>query len=777
MPRDLRLGGARSFGLRTRSGALRCVQLGLVLLALGCGGSRAEPSREGAGVAAATGMGAPPTAAARGAAGRGGTAGGSGAGPGAGTPSGAAAHSGGAAGVALTPAAGSGAALASSACTGAGTGAIASNAGAGAGVAAAGACLSAGAGGGVAAAGACVGAGASACVSAEAGARVAAAAGAGVSAGARAAAGGGAPQPPLTAGPNEWRTMGYDERNWYFNPQEKGLSAQNARQLIEKWRFTISGIPMGALSIADGKVFATATGGTYAIDLETGKQVWARTDLGGNAAPGYSAGFVYVQTSLPPQVYKLSALDGKTVWGPIRNCNDDSSCSGESSPTIVGDTVYVGMESNMAEASFAPGTANGKRGGVRALAADSGELRWLYQTVQEPNSASEDGASVWSSISVDVPAGLVFATTGNSYTVAGPNANAFHAIDLASGARRWVKQVRQGDVFTAVAALAGKDSTKFDFDFGANPILAEVGGKRVVAAGDKGGAFWVLERETGEILWRRDDLAPSADATTGGILMNGAFDGRAFYVVSNDARSGGAVLHRLDGATGASAWSHPFKELTWGAPSLANGVLFVPNNSTLYALNADTGEVLTQLETGGTMVAAAPAIAQGTVVVKSGFLYTVPSTMLNDQVICYALPGTSNASTGSAGQGHAAAAPAAASFSAIFQGIIVGTGCSSGQCHSLAAAGALDLTTQEAAYRNLVSVPAKGRVAPSSAAASCSSSGLLRVAPGEPDRSLLVSKLEHTQTCGAPMPNAGTRLPVAQLQLLRDWIQAGARND
>jgi outer membrane protein assembly factor BamB len=340
----------------------------------------------------------------------------------------------------------------------------------------------------------------------------------------------------------------------------------------------------------------------------------------------------------------------------------------------------------MAEASFSPADATGKRGGVRALHADSGELRWLYQTIPEPNAGQEDGASVWSSISVDVAAGMVLATTGNNFTIAGPNGDAFHAIDLASGTRRWVKQVRAGDVFTAAAALAGKDTSKFDFDFGANPILAEIAGRRVVAAGDKGGSFWVLDRETGEIIWRRDDLSASADATFGGILMNGAFDGRAFYVVSNDAQRGGATLHRLDAARGTSTWMHAFQETTWGAPSLANGLLFVPNNTQLYVLNAETGEQLNRFETGGTMVGGAPAIAQGNVVVKSGFLYVDPNTRLNDQVICYALPGTT--SQGAAGaSGSSAPPPAAASFSAVYRSLIVGTGCNTGQCHSAAAAG------------------------------------------------------------------------------------------
>jgi hypothetical protein len=49
----------------------------------------------------------------------------------------------------------------------------------------------------------------------------------------------------------------------------------------------------------------------------------------------------------------------------------------------------------------------------------------------------------------------------------------------------------------------------------------------------------------------------------------------------------------------------------------------------------------------------------------------------------------------------------------------------------------------------------------------CAGSGLQRVVAGDPDASLFVAKLEHTQTCGEPMPNAGTQLPADKLQSVR----------
>lgn len=587
-----------------------------------------------------------------------------------------------------------------------------------------------------------------------------------------------------------WRMMGYDARNWYLNPAEKTISVENAAQLAEKWRFTVSGFPIGSPVIAEGKVFAMAQGGVYAIDLETGQQLWYREDLVGSASVAYRDGFIYVHHSTPPPaLYKLKASDGSTVWGPVKNCRDDTSCSGESSPILAGNTVLVGMENNMAEASFNDSDTDGARGGVRALDTETGDVRWLYDTI--PEGSTETGASVWSTVSVDMASGTVFATTGNSYKVAGPNSDAFHAIDLASGMRRWVTQVRQGDTFTVPLSFS-VDNTKFDFDFGANPILADVGGQKLVAAGDKGGAFWALDRDTGAIAWNRDDLSPSHDATYGGIFINGAFDGKAFYVVSNDPSSNGGVLHRLDAMTGTTTWMHTFKDSTWGAQSLANGVLFVPSNSTVFVMNAETGDVVAQLETGGTIAGGSPAIAQGRVVVKSGFLYKDPVTKANDQIICYALPSVPPAA-GSGGMGApppppaagasagasagAGATPNPTSFSAIYQDIFFNLGCGSGQCHSAVASGGLNMTSRDMAYTNLVGVIAMGMAQPGTAANGCGGTGMIRVVPGDPNSSLLVAKLAHTQTCGGPMPNAGTTLPADQLQRIRDWISAGAPND
>ena len=50
----------------------------------------------------------------------------------------------------------------------------------------------------------------------------------------------------------------------------------------------------------------------------------------------------------------------------------------------------------------------------------------------------------------------------------------------------------------------------------------------------------------------------------------------------------------------------------------------------------------------------------------------------------------------------------------------------------------------------------------------------VRVVPGDPDGSLLIQKLEGTQTIGDRMPAFSPPLPQATIDVIRQWIHAGA---
>jgi hypothetical protein len=357
-----------------------------------------------------------------------------------------------------------------------------------------------------------------------------------------------------------------------------------------------------------------------------------------------------------------------------------------------------------------------------------------------------------------------------------------------TGVRKWKTQVHDNDTWSLLSAPTGPDT-----DFGANPILAELGGVKVAAAGDKNSDFFVFNRETGAIVWKRLKLSEKRNAQNGGILMNGAWDGKYFYVVANNP-PGQAFLYALDPAkNGENAWPPKmFPDLTWGAPSLANGVLAVPNGDVLYILNAMTGEQLAMFATGGTIAAGAPAIVDGHICVGSGLSYALDASVKNsDQIICYATPdavvntgpGPGTAGPGAAGSGAAGSGtspmftPGSPTWAAIFQEIIADTGCNGGiSCHAGTAAGNLVMKTKADGYTALVGVKALGTNVPAGGT-NCKDTGLTRVVAGDPTNSLLMQKISNpTPSCGAHMPPGGN-LTAAQLEQVRLWIANGAMNN
>jgi hypothetical protein len=357
-----------------------------------------------------------------------------------------------------------------------------------------------------------------------------------------------------------------------------------------------------------------------------------------------------------------------------------------------------------------------------------------------------------------------------------------------TGMRKWKTQVHDNDTWSLLVATTGPDT-----DFGANPILAEIGGKKVVADGDKNSDFHVFDRETGQILWQKLKLSSSRNQANGGILMNGAWDGKYFYVVSNQP-PGAALLHALDPAKmGEDAWpAKTFQDLTWGAPSLANGVLFVPNGDKLYVMNAMTGEQITMFATGGTIAAGSAAIVDGHVCVGSGLSYALDASIKNnDEIICYATPdavvntggagpgpGTGTAGSSAAGSGGMPMfTPGSPTWAAIYNEIIAGTGCNGGvSCHAGSAAGNLVMKNQAEGYTALVGVKAMGMNVPAGGT-NCKDTGLTRVVAGDPTNSLLMQKISNPMpTCGNHMQPGGN-LTAAQIEQIRMWIANGALNN
>ena len=117
--------------------------------------------------------------------------------------------------------------------------------------------------------------------------------------------------------------------------------------------------------------------------------------------------------------------------------------------------------------------------------------------------------------------------------------------------------------------------------------------------------------------------------------------------------------------------------------------------------------------------------------------------------------------------------PAAASFGSIHEIIIVPR-CATAACHVVNGerrpAGRLDMESRADAYTNMIDVPADGSIF-------CRGSGPVRVAPGDPDASLLYLKLTSEVVCGEHMPLGQDAIPEQHEEAIRQWIADGAAND
>jgi hypothetical protein len=116
---------------------------------------------------------------------------------------------------------------------------------------------------------------------------------------------------------------------------------------------------------------------------------------------------------------------------------------------------------------------------------------------------------------------------------------------------------------------------------------------------------------------------------------------------------------------------------------------------------------------------------------------------------------------------------------------VIGARCTG--CHRPGASGVnvgmLDMSTQAAAYANLVGVASAGTGAGTSGV-TCVSLAMPRVAPNNAPGSLLFNKVASKlagvlAACGSPMPLPATATPLtqAQVDLIGAWIGAGALND
>lgn len=476
------------------------------------------------------------------------------------------------------------------------------------------------------------------------------------------------------AGP-AWNGWGADISNTRFQTQKSaGLAAAQVPQLKLKWAFGFpgAGSVFGQPSIAGGRVFVGVdTGYVYAIDAASGCVYWSfEAEAGVRTAVTVDRATAWFG-DLKANVYAVNVATGELIWKV--KVEDHSSARITGAPKLYQGRLYVPVASGEEGAGGNPRyPCCTFRGSVVALDAATGRQIWkTYAIPDAPQPTTKSatgvqhygpaGAGIWMSPTIDPKQHALYVGTGDAYTEpAAKTTDALIAMDLDSGKILWVAQDTENDTWLAgctANAPTGNCPEKLgpDHDFASPPILKTLpNGKRILIAGQKSGNVWGHDPDRkGAVVWK----TAITDNTTefgGKIIWGGAADDVNAYFGLGPG--GIAAVQFRDGErkwftplTPAPAMArHPGQD---GPLTAIPGVVFSGGwDGVLRALSTADGHVVWEYDTahdfktvngaagkGGSMGAAGPTLAGGTLFVGSGYV-GVKGGMPGNVLLAFTLP-------------------------------------------------------------------------------------------------------------------------------------------
>lgn len=594
-------------------------------------------------------------------------------------------------------------------------------------------------------------------------------------------AGGGAPVPPNAAESLEnWTSFGGTNNNHFSRPDAVfDVSGMGGAGMA--WNIPAPGVT-GTPAIYDDVAYwwdigKSSEGTFHATKIADGSEVWARKFMrGSTGSPFVDATRVYMGDR-DTTVRALNRMTGETEWETKVSENINGQLW--SSPVVVDGILIIGMAGKGTGSGVGATTEKLRNfgGAVIGVDAQTGKKIWHFETtLAADGSKYGPGAPVWSSPAVDPMRKHVYIGSGNSYYApASRYSDSLLALDYSTtdpkGKLVWSKQFTANDNYTQMSPNGP------DYDVGAAPTVFSVGGKDYVGVGDKGGSFYVLERDFkadangfNTIVWQKK---LSRGGTAGGVMAPAAFRDGVLFVASNDNQRS-TILSALDAATGEPKWGPvnlPF--ITYGNILLTKDALLL-GTSTGFAANTTQANVLAyRIDTGEPYPWRFPlpqqhgggmSISKGTLLVGYGFHF------LNDAQEPV-LGGLMALRKGGAMATPDPTMPTpttptfAPTFTAVYNEILLAQGCTQSSCHT---GTSLDnIADMATAHANLLAATAHGPL--------CTGGQKLVVA-GDPDGSLLVQKLRPSPPCGTQMPPSSTLMP-EEIDQIAEWIRQGAKND
>lgn len=369
------------------------------------------------------------------------------------------------------------------------------------------------------------------------------------------------------------RDAGKEPQNWLmYSGTYSGLhysalnqiNPTNAKALELKWVFQadtpqkLESTPL----VVNGVMYLTQPpNDIVALDAKTGRVFWLyhyRTPENAHLCCGLvNRGLAILGNTLymgtvDAHVVAVDAKDGHALWDVALSDNQPNYGITEA-PLVVKDKVIIAV----AGAEF------GIRGFVVALSAETGELKWKFNTIPGPGEAGNEtwrgdtwqrgGGSSWVTGSYDPDLNLVVWGIGNPWPDYDPDirkgdnlyTDSAIALDPDTGQLKWHFQFTPND-------RADQDSAQV-------PVFTDIdwkgSRKKVVLWANRNGFFYVLDRETGKFLrgnafvketWAtgldengRPIRDPKADPTVGGTqVYPGIQGGTNWYSPSYSPRTG-----------------------------------------------------------------------------------------------------------------------------------------------------------------------------------------------------------------------------------------------
>ncbi len=360
----------------------------------------------------------------------------------------------------------------------------------------------------------------------------------------------------------DWVLHGLDAGERRYSPLDE-IERENVDRLGLVWSFdlhTRRGVEATPL-IVDGVMYVTSSWSVvYALDAVTGALIWkydpqvprATLAMGCcdavNRGVAWSDGRVFVGT-YDGRLVALDARNGAPLWD-VQTTDRESPYTITGAPKVAGDVVVIGNG----------GAELGVRGFVTGYDVASGEQRWRFYTVPgNPADGFENevmeraaatwsgdwwtwggGGTVWDSITYDPDLDLLYLGVGNgspwNQTLRSPDGGdnlflaSIVALRPATGEYVWHYQTTPGETWDFTAT---QHMMLADLEIEGRP-------RKVLMQAPKNGFFYVLDRETGELIsaepYTLVNWASEIDPETGRPVETPnarVFDGEQVVVPSN----------------------------------------------------------------------------------------------------------------------------------------------------------------------------------------------------------------------------------------------------